>query len=155
MSPVLSVAMIFALLGQAPSPSPGENVGISAARLAYMKKSVLGYEIHPAADPKTSYKLQPEPLLRFTNPVGQSRDGTVFLWLDGNGRPAVVVQAFLTRSGVWFHELASLSPDPLTALQVGTPIWSPARSGVELRPISDAPKPAATAEQRFAQMRAT
>ena len=154
MNLALTLSLILGLFGQEPSSSArAENAAVSAARLAYMKKSVVAYEIHPTGDPKTSFKLQPEPVLRFSNPVDGAPDGTVFLWLDGDGRPAVAVQALLGRRGAWWHELTSLSPGPLSVLLGAEPIWSPARGGVEFGTIPDAPKPAPTAEQRLAQMR--
>ena len=97
MSSVSSLPLIVALIGQAPANA--DFAAESEARLAYMKKSVLVYDIRPVDDPQFAYKLQPEPVLRFTNPVGRVRDGTVFLWLDGDGRPVVVAQATLNLKG--------------------------------------------------------
>ncbi len=122
MSLLLSLPLIFGVIGQAASPPSADFAAGSEARLAYMKKSVLVYDIRPADNPELSYKLQPEPVLRFTNPVGRARDGTVFLWLDGDGRPAVVAQATLNLKGTWVHEFSSLSPGRFTvqALRAGS-----------------------------------
>ena len=45
------------------------------------------------------YRLRPEPVLRFTNTVGDSRDGAIFLWLGEGGRPGAAVQVFQMRDG--------------------------------------------------------
>jgi hypothetical protein len=92
-------------------------------------------------------------VLRYTNAVGRSRDGTVFLWVDDLGRPGVAAQASLNRRGLWVHELSSFATGPITARSAGQPDWSPARAGVEMKPVPGAPRPAETAEQRLAQMR--
>jgi hypothetical protein len=119
-----------------------------------MKKSVVTYDIRPLDDPKASFRLQPEPVLRFTNPVGRARDGTVFLWLDAAGRPEVVAQATLNLRGNWIHEFSSLSIGPFTARSDHGDVWSPSEGGVEFKPIPDAPTPSDTPERRLAQLRA-
>src|SRR3954447_23343126 len=87
MSAFLGMSLTLALIGQAPAAVGEDFAAGSEARLAYMKESVRVYDIRPADDTEIRYRLQAEPVLRFTNPVGRSRDGTVFLWLDGDGRP--------------------------------------------------------------------
>ena len=153
MSSVFSLPLIFALIGQTPA-NDTDAAAESEARLAYMKKSVLVYDIRPIDDPDIAYKLQPEPVLRFTNPVGRARDGTVFLWLDGDGRPVVVAQATLNLRGTWVHEFSSLSPGRYTAVSSRGPTWTTKTAGVEFCPIPDAPRPAPTAGERLTQMRA-
>jgi hypothetical protein len=145
--------LILGVVAQAAPAPDGEEGDRSAARLEFMKASVAAYEIHGADDPKVEYRLRPEPVLRYTNAVGRSRDGTVFLWVDDLGRPEVAAQASLNRRGLWVHELSSLANGPLTARSAGQPDWSPARAGVEMKPIPGAPRPPETAEQRMRQMR--
>jgi hypothetical protein len=79
MTLVPGLTLAIALFGQAPAETPEAFARAAGARLAYMKESVLTYEIRPADDPDRPYTLQREPVLRFSNPVGRSRDGTVFL----------------------------------------------------------------------------
>lgn len=158
MTLLFELPLIVSLLGQAPVPAAGDGdaafAAAAPARLAYMKKSILEYDIRTADDPTHPLTLLPEPILRFTNPVGRSRDGTVFLWVDGNGRPGVVAQASILSSGPWYYEFISLSPVTLTATTPQGPFWNPSTAGAEFRPIPDAPAPASTAERRLLQMRA-
>src|SRR4051794_2313530 len=86
--------LILALLAQAP---PAVARDVRAARLELMKQSVASYEILRAGGREGTYRLRPEPVLRFTNPVGDSEDGAIFFWLDGDGRPGVAAQVFLSR----------------------------------------------------------
>jgi hypothetical protein len=145
--------LLVALLGQAPPAPSLENPGEPAVRLEFMKQSLAIYEIHPIDDHKITFLLQAEPIMRFTNPVGNSRDGAIFLWLDTSDRPWAAAQVFLRRDGLWFHELTSLAPGRLVATSRVGPDWTPARAGVEFQPIPDAPKPAETAERRVVQLR--
>jgi hypothetical protein len=145
--------LIFGLLGQAPSTRdiPEE----AAARLAIMRRSLTAFDVHPAGDRGTTFRLLPEPIFRFTNPVGMSKDGAIFLWLGENDRPEAAVQVFLRRSDEqWVQELTSLSPAPFIAEAQDGPAWSPTRGGVEPKPIPGAPRPAEAGEQRLRQMRA-
>jgi hypothetical protein len=147
--PILALA-----LAAQPAPDAATKGDPAAARLAFMKASAAGYEIAPTDDPKAKLTLRPEPALRFTNTVGDSRDGAVFLWNDDAGRPAVALQMMVLRGGGWVHELSSLSTSPLVARSPTMSPWAPARGGVEMKPIPGAPRPAASAEPRLAQMRA-
>ena len=121
----------------------------SAVRLEFMKKAVAVHALQPADAPDVTYRLQTEPVLRFTNSVGTVTDGTIFLWFDANDRPVAAVQVYRTISGSWHQAFSSLSARPLTAGSV----WNPRRAGANFKPVSGAPKPAATAEQRMRQMR--
>jgi hypothetical protein len=147
--------MALAVIGQAlapPDPVP-LPAGLAAARLAYMKQSVRDYDIRSDDDRDAKFQLQPEPTLRFTNPMGRARDGTVFLWFDEAGRPAAVVQVSLNGRLNWIHEFSSLSPKPFTARSDRGHVWTPSTGGVEFKPVPGAPRPSDTPLRRLAQMR--
>ena len=141
-----SFAFFLGLLGQA-APIAGMR-DTPAARLEFMKASLKGHAVHPAADPKTIFKLQTEPVMRFTNSVGDVRDGAIFLWTGANQRPAVAVQIFLHINGTWYQEFSSLSTEPVAAGRR----WHTTRGGVDFMPIPGAPLPAETAELRLRQI---
>src|SRR4051794_9575872 len=147
----LSMILTLSLLCQA--PPTGESREDRAARLEFMKTTLAAYDLHAAGDRASKFKLQTEPVLRFTNPVGVSQDGAIFFWVGEDGRPEAAVQAFLMRGGSWVHDFSSLSTGPLVAeLKSGT-AWNPTRGGVEFKPVPGAPKPADGAEARLRQMR--
>jgi hypothetical protein len=128
-----------------------------AARLEIMKRSLMEYTVGPAADRTVVFRLQPEPILRFTNPVGATRDGAIFFWLGEGDRPEVAVQVSVSRpDGRWVQEFTSLAPEPLIAAarDPAKPAWTPSKGGVTFKPLPGAPRPAETAEQRLRQMRA-
>ncbi len=139
-------ALFVILLGQAP---PSESLDTPAGRLKFMKESLAKHVVHPADAPETTYRLQPDPVLRFTNTIGTPTDGAIFLWLDANDRPQAAVQIFQHENGSWLQEFSSLATTPISAGQT----WRASQPGVVFRPIPGAPKPAETPEQRLRQIR--
>lgn len=148
---ILSFSLIIPFLGQTTTV---EATTTPAARLEIMKKSVAPYVVHHPDDRGKVYRLKPDPVLRFTNTVGNTQDGAVFFWLDEHDRPVVAGQVFVRRDERWFLELCSLSCDPVVAdAMAGAASWMPSRGGVEFKPLPGAPKPGETAEARSRQIR--
>ncbi len=153
----LSLALILGVLSQAPTSvkgaaKAGEKMATAKSdtateRLAFMKDSLAQYNLHPADDPKTVFRLKPDPVLRFNNPVGTVHDGAIFLWLDPAERPAAAVQVYRGSDGTWFQAFSSLSTDAL----VSDRTWNPSRPGVEFKPVPDAPRPADSPERGSAK----
>ncbi len=148
MTVALSFLMTLSTCGQAAPVDKGRD-GDAAARLEFMKQSVAAYTLRKPDDPTVTYRVQAEPVLRFNNPVGTVRDGTIFLWLGVDERPAAAVQVFLRKDGRWIQAFSSLSTTPLAS----TGVWNPSQPGVEFKPVPGVSKPAETAEQRLRQMR--
>jgi hypothetical protein len=99
--------------------------------------------------------FHPEPVLSYSNPAIAHLCGEVFIW-TADGRPETVAAIYRVyindpHRGYEFH---SLSLGKLTAERDGTVAWSPARRGVDLKPVPGAPEPASTAAGRLRQMRA-
>ncbi len=145
-----SLPLIFCLIGQAP-PSPAHPEE-SAGRLDFMKKSLAAYDVHSTDERATRYRLQPDPIFRFTNPLGGGF-GALFSWLDEDDRPVVMVKVYHNREGNWGHEFIALATRPLIANSRSGPDWTPSRDGLVFKPVPEAPKPAATAVLRLLQMR--
>jgi hypothetical protein len=144
--------LVLGFLGQ--TPPPAENAaGESQARLAFMKKYMESHDVRALDDRGTKFQLQVEPVLRFTNPVGGSRDGAMFLWSDETGRPAVASQLLWTPEKIWIQELSSLTTSPLIAKSADGGVWKPSKGAVSFKPVLDAPKPADAALARLRQMR--
>jgi hypothetical protein len=105
--------------------------------------------------PKTM-ALVAEPVLHWTNPLRQTHDGAVFIWL-ADGRPEVAASLYRYKSnGITFedHEFQSLATTGLTASRNGQQVWAPRTGGITLNPIPGAPKPPSTPAERLRQMRA-
>lgn len=126
---------------------------LATRRLEFMKNSVKDYEFLLGPDFKAKLTVEREPLLRFTNPVSGLQDGGFFVWKNESGRPMVGAQVFLTGEDLWIHEFQSLAPVPFRVSRNDKFVWEPQRAGVEVKPVPDAPPPAASAVQRLVQMR--
>ncbi len=119
------------------------------------KREAAEYTIVERTEPETVLRFRTEPALHWTNPIRDSDNGLVFLWLDG-GRPAAVVcfyrspwQGRILES----HEFHSLAPVGLTATRKGRRVWAPSSAGVAFRPVPGAAKPALTPAERLRQLR--
>jgi hypothetical protein len=105
-------------------------------------------------------KLDPKPILRWTNPLeAGSIHGVVYVWRH-RGRPVVVGQLFSYLNGkggrVYCHAMHSLARqgETLTGIREGKVFWTPEPPGVEMRDVPDAPAPASSRAARLAQMKA-
>jgi hypothetical protein len=118
-----------------------------------MKKTMASNDVQALDDHDTRFQFHAEPVLRFTNPVGGSRDGAVFLWLGEGGRPAVAAQMYWNPQQVWMEEFSSLCTGPVVAKTTDGREWRTSQAGVSFKPVPAAPRPADTAERRLRQMR--
>jgi hypothetical protein len=119
------------------------------------KREAAEYRIVAETEPETVLTLKPEPALRWTNPVRDTDDGLVFLWL-ARGKPAAVACFYRVRfegRPTEAHEFHSLARVGLSASLEGRTFWSPTVAGVAPKPVPGAPRPAATAAERLRQMR--
>lgn len=136
-----------------PSDDARSREDESAQRLARMVKTAAEYEIVGGNELETAAEILREPLLRWSNPLRESDDGALFLWtLDG--RPAVAACVYNVGDTVIEHELQSLDSRPLRTTRRNMAVWTPARGGVEFKPVPGTPEaPAATPVRRLTQMR--
>lgn len=150
----LALASLVALgtIAWAEDPPDDDNVRAADA-LARAKREAAAYRFHLEGD-GTSFVLEPEAVLKWSNPVFGSVFGDHFLW-TANGHPAVI-GGFVK----WYHphhhstaEFHSLSSAPIVGERDGQTSWAPGRPGVEWAILPDAPAPAATPAKRLQQMR--
>lgn len=150
----LSMAIIVVAgshLAAAPDEEPLSGNTAKAAEFAAAE--AVRYEIQHADKGKAALKLMPKPLLRWSNPINGEVHGSVYLWTrDGCPEAAASIYQFFHRKQLNV-ELVSLSEAPLKANRNRRLRWSP-EAGLKFAGLSDAPAPAATAEQRKLQMRA-
>jgi hypothetical protein len=120
--------------------------------LKAMRSLAASYTLSIGENKKSRLKLVEEPLMRFSNPVGVSKDGAFFVWTD-KGRPHALLKIYTTNYRTFFQEWQSLSEDYLFAERDGQAIWTPTVAGVEFREVPDAPKPGDTSAERLRQMK--
>jgi hypothetical protein len=100
-------------------------------------------------------KLNPNPILRWTNPAVGRMNGEIFLW-TADGRPEAVMSLYKVWEPDWGFtgELHSLSLKNIVAERDKTVVWKCDKPGITLRDVPDAPAVAQTAPKRLQQMRA-
>ena len=126
--------------------------------LAVAKKYATEYEIAPADDRKALFKLVPEPVFRHTQSVRGDDIGALHVWVEKDGRPAVIGVMFAwspnatsRRSHVEFH---SLHAAPIAAKFRNRELWQSGTPGLEWNDFpADTPAPAATPARRRSQIR--
>jgi hypothetical protein len=150
--------MILApLLGSAEFGQPGsqkDDKALVEKFRAFAKEEAASYTFRLEGSDRP-LRFHPESALSYTDPVVRGVYGDVFIW-TAEGRPEVVaaIYRFFTRDPHRGAAFDSLSLGKLTAERDGAVVWSPAKPGVELKPIPGAPAPADSAAGRLRQMRA-
>jgi hypothetical protein len=155
----IAALLLFLSVGRAENEAPpGENKQLEKERAAQAlelcRKGANEYRLFLDDSARTELELEPDPILRWSNPTVGSIHGAVFVWTD-KGRPAVIASIFK-----WFDplnhmafEVHSLAPTPVLGNLGNRNVWKTPGPGVEFKPVKDAPRPAATASARLTQMR--
>lgn len=125
----------------------------SVERLKFMKDSASVYQFTTGQDDSEALKLLPDPALRWTNPVSGLKDGTLYFWVNQEGRPYAAAQVFQIESGIWLHEFQSLTTASFRVARDRKTIWSPRQAGVEWKPVPEGPIPAKSPALRLSQMK--
>lgn len=98
--------------------------------------------------------LVPRPILNWTNPERKTKAGSVFIWTDHDGRPAVAMCIYPSGGGAFDHEFQSLSTSAIQAKLGVSYVWWPREAGINYAAVEDAKVPGKTQAVRLTQMRA-
>jgi hypothetical protein len=145
---------LLGITGLVRADPPKDEKALAEAFGAFAKSEATTYTIRVDGSNRP-LTLQPEPILKWTNPVIGTIYGDVFIWTN-QGRPEAVasIYRFYSPSTHRANEFHSLALGKLTAERDGTAAWIPSRPGLELKPIPGAAAPADSAPARLRQMRA-
>jgi hypothetical protein len=151
---LMVLAPLLGSAGFAPPESQKDEKAIVEEFRAFAKEEAARYTCRLEGSDRP-LRFHPESALSWTDPVVGGVYGDVFIW-TAEGRPEVVASIYRfyaqdPHRGDAFH---SLSLGKLAAEREGALVWSPARPGVEFKPIPGAPVPADSAAGRLRQMRA-
>ncbi|AMV16439.1 hypothetical protein VT03_01025 [Planctomyces sp. SH-PL14] len=144
--------------GQQPANGSSDQETVKAWNAFYQSDAENAYRfvLQPG---DIELRLDPTPILRWTNPLEQGDiHGAVYVWRKG-GRPLVVGQLFSylnNRGGrVYCHAVHSLARDGerLTGSRDGKVFWTPDSPGVQMHDLPMAPAPAASRNLRLTQMK--
>jgi hypothetical protein len=150
--------MILVLLGGGPGQPPAQppaDTKAEAEEASASAKKLAGEYVVRLEKPDTKLRMEPEPVLRWTNHLGRRFYGDVYVWTH-EGRPEVVasVTSVFAAKPFTYTEIQSLSAGRPILSRDEKVVWEPAEPGVEFKPLPGAPKPGATAGARLLQMRA-
>ena len=155
--PLLVLLLLTAKAGAQP-PSTNDKTADeikqrSDRRLVEMTEMAGRYAYTGGPGNGTAFVLHKKPLLHWTNPVSDVQDGTLWVWTV-DGRPQVTSTIFNVLQGtLWIHHLQSLSDRPFELRYENDVWWTPAKSGLQMKPVPDAPPPASGKPARLVQMR--
>jgi hypothetical protein len=123
-------------------------------RLKNMSRFAEKYTIFSAEDRKKQFKFHENALFRFNNPVTGSgtKDGALYMWSE-HGRPQAILKFYTFNNESYAQIFLSLSERTLVAEREGNVKWNPTEPGITFRELSDAPKPADSAQARLRQMK--
>jgi hypothetical protein len=152
---VLLSLLVFGLAAWG-DDTPGKEAKDAAEqkeRLEFMKRQAADYEVTLKSSPAIKLALHSEALLRFDNAVGDVVDGIAVMWKEGE-RPAIFAQIFLTKDGMWIHEMQSMASAGLSMRLGKVSKWEPEEAAAKFTPLPDAPRAADNAFKRLVQMKA-
>jgi hypothetical protein len=144
----------FGITGLVRADPPKDEKALAEGFRALAKREAAAYTIRLEGSNRP-LTLQPEPVLKWSNPVIGTIYGDVFIWTD-QGRPEAVASIYKFYSPITHraNEFHSLSLGRLTGERDGAAVWTPSRPGLELKPITGAAAPADSASVRLRHMRA-
>ena len=121
-------------------------------RMAFMQQQAEAFT--GSLDDQHKIAAYEKPLLRWTNPHTNIRDGVLVCWIDEHGVPAAAAQICLTPNSTseWAIELQSLSTKPIELSNGKIETWSPVGAGIQWHAIKQG-FASPTPSKRLVQMR--
>src|SRR5262245_46673449 len=164
----LASRIVLGLLVWSVSSAPAQDDPEGKKRLEFMQAAVNSLEPKSSElKPKAALAFATKPLLRYSDPTrgNTGKEVAVNVLLDAGiwrlgteGRPTALVTVEIyqapDKSRVMTYEFLSLTEKKFSLKHKTEKIaWDPAGPALDLKELPDAPKPAATAAARLAQMR--
>jgi hypothetical protein len=159
--------VVLGLLAASAVAASAEDDAEAKRRLEVMQATVEALEAKSSDLKPKTLAAAPKPLLRYNDPtrggVKEEANNNFLLdagvWrLGAEGRPTALVTLEIYRhpdgKHILSYEFLSLTEKPFSLKHKTEEVrWDATASGLELKPLSDAPKPAGTAAARLTQMR--
>src|SRR5205823_10148130 len=83
-------------------------------QLNNMRRSAAQYILSSADKPERTFKFHETPALRFSNAVGGTKDGVLYLWTN-HGRPEAILKLYSFNNKNYTHAWLSLSENSFVA----------------------------------------
>src|SRR5207248_2289996 len=127
----LAAVVFCGPLGAADEPDQDKEESQWEQRLKNMQRSAAQYTFSTADTLKEAFKFHETPYLRSSNPVGESKDGAVYVWTN-HGRPQAVLKLYTFNNKTYTHAWQSLSESAFVGERNGQVFWNPTQPGIEL-----------------------
>lgn len=128
-----------------------------AEHLAHMKKVASSIKLLTTPrDLKSAVELKAEPILRYADNSRFNNESTLWLWTSGGRPSAIVAIEYYPRhpkGPQWLYEIASLSPNRISAEREPELRWTAKEPGLALQVLEDAKPVADKAPRRLSQMK--
>ncbi len=150
---LLVLAITFT--GQASADEPSDRKAWLKVCETYAKE----YEISPASGQGKKYRMLPKPVFQHSQATRGSIDiGAVWLWVAEDGRPGTIGTVFVypifgTPYHNMIHEFHALAGERLTVTWRKKKLKEADKTGLQYKPLPDAPQPADSATGRRRQLR--
>jgi hypothetical protein len=128
-----------------------------AEHLAHMKKVASSIKLlQKPRDVKSAVELKAEPILRYADNSRFNYESTLWIW-TGGGRPSAIVAIEYyprhPKGPRWLYEIASLSPQRISAEREPDLNWTAKEPGLKLQILEDARPSADKPTRRLSQMK--
>lgn len=152
----LILVVACAALGQAEPKETEQTKEVEAWRTA-LNAIAREHRIVPDRPSATPFRLVENPVFVWYQPIRSGQIGSLYLWLQDDGRPAAAGAIFCwaRRDEYWaiIHEFHSLADTPLQAAFRDTTIWRPAEPGLQWQPLPIDTAPALSSARQLSQIR--
>lgn len=158
------LALVWCLIWEASSLSRADEEEVKVWMDRYQKEAA-SYEMSAGNKPSDPLKLEPNMLLKYSNPVRTgAQHGGVFVWTQA-GRPAAVASIWSSipndaTERALAIEFVSLTTEPIRSKHEPrrgkrgpVPDWDVKTAGISWKPLDGAPVPAKSEALRLVQMR--
>ncbi|MDR3636301.1 MAG: hypothetical protein P4L84_21035 [Isosphaeraceae bacterium] len=159
----LAVPLAFAIEGtrlaarQEHAAAPADDPGTALFRAMRAHAASLKVTAIAPGRPALAVALRDEPLERYSDPPRNIQDATLWAWGD-SGRPGAILKVEhmpkRPEATRWLYGLVSLAAGRIEVEFRDDQRWTSTMPGVEMRPIAEAPAPAASESVRLSQMKA-
>jgi hypothetical protein len=154
---LIVLTFLLSVTGIVQSDPPEESKSRADEFLAFARREAAAHTFHVSGSDRP-LKLEPDPILKWSNPIVGEIYGGDFLCTSNGGRPLAFwsLHRWYSAQTHEAHEAVeylSLTTDRIVAEKNGQTVWAPSRPGIEMKPIPEAPIPTASPAQRLRQMR--
>jgi hypothetical protein len=156
MAYTMLLAIAVGATGQAEQAADARQREVGIWRRAFNRQA-KEYRIAATDNPAKVFDLVEKPVFLWSQPVRFSQIGSVYIWVQEDGRPGAIGTIFCwkTQQANWAmtHEFHSLATEPVKTVWRGQAIWAPTEPGLQWSLLPDADPPGDSRRRQSLQIR--